>query len=137
MAIDMYHVDNFNDGYMEALKFELGCFYLFHTDGTNNNNYTQLGNCDNFTTNILELNGRNQLKIYPNPASDFLTIEIPKNILEEYNYTIINQTGKKVAQGKINSNLSQIDVSAYSAGKYILTLQNSKSIITGHFILRH
>jgi hypothetical protein len=50
---------------------------------------------------------------------------------------VIDQTGKKVGKGKINSNLSQINVSAYSAGKYILTLQNSESIITGHFILRH
>ena len=32
MAIDMYHVDNFNNGYMEALQFELGCFYIFHTE---------------------------------------------------------------------------------------------------------
>ena len=33
IAIDMYHIDNFEDGFMEALQFELGCFYLFHTDG--------------------------------------------------------------------------------------------------------
>jgi len=121
---------------MEGLQFELGCFYLFHTDGSNNN-YTQLGDCDDFNSNILELNGENQLKIYPNPTNYFLTIEIPKNMLEEYNYIVIDQTGKKVGKGKINSNLSQINVSAYSAGKYILTLQNSESIITGHFILRH
>ncbi len=135
MAIDMYHVNNFNNGYMEALQFELGCFYLFHTDGTNSN-YTQLGNCDSLTTNLIEINGENQLKIYPNPTSNVLNIEIPINLLDDYDYMIIDQTGKLIDQGKINSNPSKIDVTTYPAGIYILTLQNSKSIITGRFILR-
>ena len=52
MAIDMYHVDNFNNGYMEGLQFELGCFYLFHTDGINNN-YNLIGNCDSLTSNLI------------------------------------------------------------------------------------
>jgi len=139
MAIDMYHVNNFNNGYMEGLQFYIGCFHLFHTDGTStNSNYTQIGaTCDDFTLNLLEINGENQLKIYPNPTSNFLNIEIPKSMLGNYNYTIIDQSGKQIDKGKINSNLSKIDVNTYSAGKYILTLQNSKSVITGHFILGH
>ena len=85
----------------------------------------------------ISLNKRNDIKIYPNPTSNFLNIEIPKSMLGNYNYTIIDQSGKQIDKGKINSNLSKIDVNTYSAGKYILTLQNSKSVITGHFILRH
>ena len=135
MAIDMYHVDNFNNGFMEALTFEIGCFYIFYTDDININ-YTQLGNCDNFTSNLLEINGENQLKIYPNPTGSFLNIKFPLSMNTLYDYTIVDQTGKQVGQGKVDSNLSKIDVSAYSAGNFTLTLKNSVSIITGKFILR-
>ena len=139
MAIDMYHVDNFNNGYMEALQFELGCFYLFHTDNVNNT-YTQLGNCDRetaSTNNLLELNGVNQLQIYPNPTSDLLSIKLPAKLLGNYNYTVTDQRGRQICQGKINAEITTIDVNRYTAGTYFLTIHNSKNTITGHFILKH
>lgn len=136
MAIDMYHVSNFNSGYMEALQFELGCFYLFHTDIASDT-YTQLGGCDSYTTNLLEVNGDNQLQIYPNPTADFLTLKIPVDLLDDYNYTVIDQSGRQVGQGKINSEITTIDVNGYAAGTYFLTIQNSKRLITGHFILKN
>jgi hypothetical protein len=136
IAIDMYHVDNFEDGFMEALQFELGCFYLFHTDGSDHD-YTLLNECDGFTDNVLELNGNGQLHIYPNPTSNTLNIELPESLLGKYNYTLLTAEGKRVGQGIINSALSRIEADRYSAGKYILTLQNSERIITGHFILKN
>lgn len=136
MAIDMYHITNFNNGYMEALQFELGCFYLFHTDNVNDT-YTQLGNCDNFTTNLLELNGENQLQIYPNPTTNLLIVKLPTKLLGNYNYTIRDQTGRQVSLGEINSETTTIDVNRYTTGTYFLTIHNSKKTITGHFILKH
>jgi hypothetical protein len=135
IAIDMYHVDNFENGFMEALQFELGCFYLFNTNGLSQA-YTLLNECDDFTDNVLELNGEGQLHIYPNPTSSILNIEMPKDLVGKYNYTIFNIEGKQVEQGIINSDLSTIEVGKYSAGKYFLTLQNSERVITGHFILK-
>jgi len=44
--------------------------------------------------------------------------------------------GKLVNKGKIDSELSSIDLDTYTAGKYILTLQNVKNTITGFFILK-
>ena len=135
MAIDMYHVDNFNNGYMEGLQFELGCFYLFHTDGVNSN-YNQIGNCDSLTSNLLEINKDGYLKIYPNPSSGILNIEFPKNKKVDYNYSIIDISGKLISKGEINSNFTKIDIGNLKDGKYILNLQNSKNIISGYFILR-
>jgi len=135
MAIDMYHVDNFNNGYMEGLQFELGCFYLFHTDGVNSN-YNQIGNCDSLTSNLLEINKDGYLKIYPNPSSGILNIEFPKNKKVDYNYSIIDISGKLISKGEINSNFTKIDIGNLKDGKYILNLKNSKNIISGYFILR-
>ncbi|MFT5265790.1 MAG: hypothetical protein ACI8YQ_004547, partial [Polaribacter sp.] len=135
IAIDMYHVNNFEDGFMEALQFELGCFYLFHTDGQEQE-YTLLNDCDEITDNVLELNGDGQLHIYPNPASSTLNVEMPETLLGEYSYTILNMEGKKVGQGMINGERSTIGVEGYAAGKYVLTLRSSERVIAGHFILR-
>jgi hypothetical protein len=134
MAIDMYHIYNFNNGFMEALQFELGCFYLFHTDNTNQT-YNLIGDCDEFNSNLIEINGQDQLKIYPNPTSSILNVKIPNELKGDYSYTIIDQNGKQISQGKINSELSSIDVKGYTTGRYIITLQNSERIIKGSFIL--
>jgi hypothetical protein len=136
LAIDMYHVDNFNNGYMEGLQFELGCFYLFHTDGVNSN-YNQIGNCDSLTSNLVEINEEDQIKIYPNPSTGILNLEIPNNKMAHYKYTIIDISGKKVIQGEIKSNITRIDIGGFLDGKYVLNLQNSNSIISGYFILKH
>ena len=135
MAIDMYHVDNFNDGYMEGLQFELGCFYLFHTDGVISN-YNQIGSCDSLTSNLVEINKDGHLKIYPNPSTGILNIEIPKNKMGYYTYTIVDITGKLIFNGEINSNITKIDIGDFKDGKYVLNLQNSNTIISGFFILK-
>ena len=136
MAIDMYHVDNFNNGYMEGLQFELGCFYLFHTDGVNSN-YNQIGNCDSLTSNLVEINKDGHLKIYPNPSSGILNIEFPKNKMLDYNYTIIDINGKLISKGEINSNITRINIGDLKDAKYILNLKNSSSVISGFFILKN
>jgi hypothetical protein len=134
LAIDMYHMDNFEDGFMEALQFELGCFYKFHTEN-NEQTYTLIDECDDFdTTAILEINAEGQLQIYPNPTVSHLNIKLPQNA-DSYDYSIINSAGQKVGDGKINSSLSSISLLGYTSGKYFVVLQNAKSRISGYFIL--
>ncbi|MCJ8288838.1 MAG: metallophosphoesterase [Crocinitomicaceae bacterium] len=135
LAIDMYHIDNFTNGYMEALQFELGCFYIFYTDDVSQT-YTLLDNCDEFV-NLYEPNTEGQIQIYPNPTSSILNIKQPGNLLENYNYTIVNQEGKVISTGVIDAELSSIDIKELAVGKYFLTLQDSSRTITGHFILKN
>ena len=135
MAIDMYHVDNFNNGFMEALQFELGCFYIFHTDNVNDT-YTLLGNCDSYS-NVLDANVNNGFNIFPNPNSNILNIKLPFETLGVCDFKVIDINGNLISSGVINSELSNIDMSSYSEGTYILTITNSKKVITGTFILKH
>jgi hypothetical protein len=134
IAIDMYHVDNFDSGYMEALQFELGCFYIFNTDGSNQT-YTLLDVCDPYYTDIVDITREGQLQLYPNPTANTLNIQLPPEFRGNYTYSILDVHGKVVSMGNIRPELSSIDVSAYSAGKYYLTIQNSKRRISGLFIL--
>jgi hypothetical protein len=136
LAIDMYHVENFEDGFMEALQFELGCFYKFRTED-NNQTYTLLDSCDVWGLHQLELNKEGGIKIYPNPSSEVLTIEIPEYQMEKYDYTITNLQGQEVSRGSLASKLLCINVSSYPEGTYVLTLQNKTFTIKGSFILKH
>jgi hypothetical protein len=139
LAIDMYHINNFNNGFMEALQFELGCFYLFHTDETNQQ-YTQIGDCDEFNINsnsLLQINEENQIQIYPNPTASMLNITIPIQMIDEYDFTILDLEGKIVKQGKVNNGQALIEIKQLTEGKYVLTFKSSKNVITGHFIIKN
>tara|TARA_B100001287_G_C22272927_1_gene340238 strand:- start:81 stop:272 length:192 start_codon:yes stop_codon:yes gene_type:complete len=59
-----------------------------------------------------------------------------KNKMVDYNYTIMDFSGKLIYKGEINSNITKIDIGNLKNGKYILNLKNSKNIISGYFILR-
>ena len=99
--------------------------------------YVWASDCDEFSGNTLELNGDGQIQIYPNPTFDILNVKMPMNMSGDYDYKIVNLEGKIISEGKINTNQSTIDVKEFATGKYILTIQNSERIITGHFILRN
>ena len=136
IAIDMYHVNNFNNGYMKALQFELGCFFTFLTNASGET-YTQLNpECEQVLGTVLDLNGDNQLLLYPSPTSNALNIKMPNDMLGDYNYKIFSMDGKIVGQGKINHELSTITINNSTAGKYILVIKSSDRIIKGSFIIK-
>ena len=135
LAIDMYHMTNFANGFMEALQFELGCFRIFNTNGTNTT-YTQLGDCDDFNLGIdaFEQSG---FSIYPNPSAQIIHVTLPEYMSDNTKYLIINNSGQTVASGNfVNGSENSIDVSIFAKGIYVITIEDAKRIITGKFILK-
>lgn len=72
-------------------------------------------------TSSLSIFDENQIKVYPNPASDVITIE---GMEGPYNYEIIDQTGKKLVSGQ-NFGTSNIDINAINKGLYFVSLWNN------------
>ena len=73
--------------------------------------------------------------IYPNPASDFVTID-----LQKYNYrhlTVVDITGRLVMSKNIveNSNAMQLSVKDWNKGSYIVCLQYDKGVSTAKIIV--
>lgn len=67
------------------------------------------------------------INVYPNPASDYLTVNAPEGI---YNLRIIDAKGATVLQQKsINPN-DQIDIKSLNNGEYLLQLISPKGSIT-------
>ncbi len=72
---------------------------------------------------INELEKREELLIYPNPASDFITIRSSKSNLRNMGYKIFDVMGSMVLSGTLDEN-NKIDVGSLSQGVYQLLVNN-------------
>jgi hypothetical protein len=64
----------------------------------------------------------NNTSVYPNPTSDYITIETKVN--ESSKYSLVHSTGKEMLTGYVNNN-ERIDVSSLDGGIYFLNIHNS------------
>lgn len=78
-------------------------------------------------TEAIELN---KIKLYPNPASDQINIELPQNI-DITGCSINNLLGQTVLKTKMTNKL---DVSSLQKGVYIVSLQTEYGIWNGKFV---
>ncbi|MBQ3688428.1 MAG: glycoside hydrolase family 97 catalytic domain-containing protein [Bacteroidales bacterium] len=76
-----------------------------------NNNF--VSTIDNLSINKNKID---ELKLYPNPAEDFITIENAENMI-----LIFDINGKKVLEFKVVENKTEIDISGFKSGFYIVT----------------
>ena len=73
---------------------------------------------------ISEMNISNITSIYPNPASDVVTLEINNASYEDMELTIYTTTGVLVKSELLKYNQQQINVADLSNGIYTVTLQS-------------
>jgi len=61
------------------------------------------------------------LKVFPNPAQDFIIIQFDK-LNETPSYALYNVSGKLMESKIITSTTTQLEMQNYATGKYILKL---------------
>ncbi len=88
---------------------------LFEVDGT-------LG----ITSEILS-----EIKIYPNPASDYLHIKTPNNI-QVKSTTLIDMNGKVVI--RLQNQIEKIDISHLQQGMYLLQIHTDEGSLSKRII---
>ncbi len=81
-----------------------------------------------FGSAISELNNF-ELEIFPNPASEFITIKVNASC----DYKIINSIGKLVLKGNANELQNKIDLKNLSPGTYFLELSDQKQVLRRKF----
>ena len=70
-----------------------------------------------------------KIEIYPNPASNVLTIKVDAVLIGE-NYSLYDNLGKNFLVGKLNSKISNIDMAELPEGVYFLIIGgNLKQVI--------
>ncbi|MBL7927105.1 MAG: T9SS type A sorting domain-containing protein [Bacteroidia bacterium] len=87
--------------------------------------------CDTLTA-IAEPLPKNKLLVYPNPASNQLTIDNLQLTNKPFTVTIYDVLGK--AHLIQNTNSSTFDISTLTPGLYVLHLQQGDTIYTGRFV---
>jgi len=118
-------------------------FYVEHQSGTYAVQITDVtGGCNSISngftiTGVGELNSNDDIYIYPNPASQSITIAWQSAVRGDIAITITNVLAEKVYSQQLqtlNSKLQTFDISAFSKGVYIVELINGDKIYRTKFI---
>ncbi len=92
--------------------------------------------CDTLATAIAEVASPEGLRIYPNPASDELTVEYAKPTSgSDVEIYISNMLGVAVKQQKYRNGAEKINVEDIPKGIYILSLQQQRRIIASQKVI--
>ena len=81
-------------------------------------------------TGINEINSSSKIEIYPNPASNTLSINAPQLSA----IGILNIHGKQIISVTSNSNSTTIDISSLPTGVYFVKAVTEKGVVTKKFI---
>lgn len=89
-----------------------------------NTGQTQLETIQNIL-NVTEFEITGELKIYPNPASDIITVMNSRypNLL----YSIYNVAGQQLNRGTVSNTMNTISVAQLAEGVYFLKLTDADS----------
>ncbi len=121
-------------------NFGLGCNYVDSAVYLNGktasfglpnfiDSYSYANTTYNCATGINEPDNKNlSIKIYPNPAQQSFTIELPQQ--QNFNLLVYDVTGKKVFQRTNATGTVIIDCSGFTSGIYFVQAVNEKNILS-------
>jgi len=82
-------------------------------------------------TDVTTIENYDDIKVYPNPASDFVTIESTTGKTEKFVLQIMDMQGRQVLMNNIELNsIYKLDIKGLKEGAYLLKLQNGEKQIS-------
>ena len=98
---------------------------------------TDDGSCEYDTSSIEEVTSSFELLVYPNPADNFITIELDSNNKVDAKIMVINQLGQIVDSRDISTlSSTTIDVANYPSGLYQVTVATHKDVVNKSLMIR-
>jgi hypothetical protein len=90
------------------------------------------------TTGISNIDAA-KVVVYPNPSSEVLGIQVPGNTQQTWKVELIDLTGKKVMETKINpgSTIGYFDVRTVYDGQYTVVMKSENETITKSVVVAH
>lgn len=92
------------------------------------------GTCNNFVMNNVEINN-DEFNIYPNPASDKLSIVNVQFVSERSDFELVNLIGQIKIKGQLKEGNADIDLQTLSEGIYFINFYKEGSIISSKKII--
>ena len=87
-------------------------------------------------TSVKDLNQVN-LKVFPNPTTDFITIDLPTEMIDEnVEAQLIGTQGNVLQTWEINDLNASIDVTKYSTGTYFILLRTDKNYALSTVVIK-
>lgn len=127
-------IANGNDAVHSINVFENGSVALTGLSyiGSDYNWTTQL--LSDVVISVSELNGLNQLQLFPNPIQSGGSLMIKGDKLSEY--SIISQTGQTVMQGKLDVTVpNTITLMDFSSGIYLVRVETAYGVMTKRVVV--
>lgn len=84
-----------------------------------------------WTTGVERIN-ISQLKVYPNPANDFITIEMPEGFESAFKFEVLSSNGIQLMEGKQKGR--SIDIQSLKPGFYYMRIITEKGSLFSKFI---
>ena len=81
---------------------------------------------NNVTQNISLIDNASKIKVFPNPVKDEITISLGNLPLQIKNIYLTNINGKQTPLQFENTNIQKINISEFSSGSYIITIETDK-----------
>ena len=103
-----------NDGILDMLIGNYSGGVAFY-NGSNSN-----------SSSIEQKYGLTEIKIYPNPTKNTITINIQENALNNASVKIIDLLGKEIYSQKINHQITTLNMMNYAKGIYCIKFSNNK-----------
>ena len=76
-----------------------------------------------------------EIKVYPNPTSDFVTVHFSK-VTEKPTYLLFDLSGRLLEQKNIESTDVKIDMTNFAGGSYILKLNSGQQPLQSFKIIK-
>lgn len=151
LLTNKYFHDADGDGFGDVNSINWSCFAPFSyvsdstdCDDTNPNIFpgaTEVinsidDNCDGMVDNIsvglVERSAKTGIGIYPNPATNQITLQVNDSFLNHV-YTITDVQGRVMTSGLIKQNNFSVNLSSLVAGNYIIKITAGKKVIAESF----
>ncbi|MFT3683055.1 MAG: T9SS type A sorting domain-containing protein [Ferruginibacter sp.] len=81
--------------------------------------------------------GKNIFTVYPNPASDYVSVSIPYNSNVQTKMELLDVTGRRLYADNVTSSTADINTRAYPNGTYMLRIFQGTQVSVQKVIIRH
>jgi hypothetical protein len=113
---------------VKAYNFKVGWIQV---DTLKNGEYA-FGNSTD-TTNVISVKENFSVNfkagIFPNPAKNFVNIDLAKTPVEKLELTVLDIEGKLIEERELTAKTNQIDISKYLAGAYVFYLRSQGELV--------